>query len=311
MITKFLPGHDFRIISGVAVDEPEDVYIEIHFSSTMNCTDVQSKISFESSTENKQTAQLKNGTVACEAVDRTILTTWTGSIPTAWIFKANLTNVYNGVHSVTIDNVTNVSGDFTNARDTFLFRTGQMDNPVVFPRHANFTTGLLQQHIDGTFYISHKAAGATSWRASLDWGSSYSRWQPYTGGDSNLTSPDWTGTTAQAWNGHHVQVQYHDVISGSSDYVQHSELDPNQTPRRFPHLWAQGPFNQYGYDAGVGNEFKLTLSGSWRFDFMTEWPAVFQISEWGSVFTIKMMRWPILMSSSEPRQETRPNWTIR
>lgn len=76
-------------------------------------------------------------------------------------------------------------------------------------------------------------------------------------------------------------MQYFNRASGSSDYYQHGDLDPKQTPRRFPHLWAEGPFNQYGYDAGMANQFHLDDSGLWRFHFMTEWPAVFQVNAWG------------------------------
>ncbi len=162
--------------------------------------------------------------------------------------------------------------------DKFLFRTGQIDNPIVFPQEANYTLALLHQNDDGSLYVSHKAAGADSWRYSLDW-SHFSDWMPYTGGNDTLQPKNWTGTSAQAWEGEHLIVQYHSVMSGSSDYVQHGDLASySGPPRRLPHLFAEGPFNQYGYDAGLANSFALTDDGWWTYNFMTEWPTIFQIS---------------------------------
>lgn len=280
MITKFLPGHDFRIISSVAADKPEDIPIELHFSAEMDCNKVASSLSFSSTTENGEQAQLKNSTFNCTTIPLTLLTSWQGSIPTVWTFKANITNVYNGVHSITVNNATSINGTFTNARDTFLFRTGQPDNPIAFPRLANYTLELLHQQDNGSLYVSHKAAGADFWRYTLDW-THYSDWIPYTGGNSTLAPVVWSGTSDQAWTGHHVILQYHNKLSGSSDYYQHGDLDQSQTARRFPHLFAEGPFNQYGYDAGIANAFRLDSPGIWKYDFVTEWPAVMQVNVWG------------------------------
>lgn len=104
---------------------------------------------------------------------------------------------------------------------------------------------------------------------------------PYNAGSNALAPLVWSGTSAQAWNGSHVIVQYHNKLSGSSDYYQHGDLDPG-TSRRFPHLFGQGPYNQYGYDAGIPSTFEYLLpSGLWKWNFMTEWPAIFQINVWG------------------------------
>jgi alpha-1,3-glucan synthase len=105
---------------------------------------------------------------------------------------------------------------------------------------------------------------------------------PYTGGNSSLAPKNWTGTSRQAWQGEHVIVQYYNRLSGSSDYIQHGDLEKDVTPRRLPHLFTHGPFNQYGYDAGVANDFKLDATdGLWKYHFMTEWPAIAQINQWG------------------------------
>lgn len=282
MITDFKPGHDARLISAVGPGQNETVKIELHFSAEMDCNALASSIEISSTTESKVTANLDNSTVKCEKTDGTATNTIVGSIPSAWKLSANLTNVWNGVHSVTVRNATTSDGSMsTHTTDTFLFRVGQLDNPVVFPREANYTLQLLHRYPNDTLYVSHKAAGADSWRYTLDW-TTYSDWMPYYGGNSTLSSKNWSGTKAQAWNDEHVILQYHNRLSGSSDYVQHGDLsagDKLRTPRRLPHLFAQGPFNQYGFDAGLDNEFHQSSDGIWRWNFMAEWPGILQLSE--------------------------------
>ena len=47
-------------------------------------------------------------------------------------------------------------------------------------------------------------------------------------------------------------------------------------------MFFQGPYNQYGFDAGLHNELDLDDNdGLWKFNFMTEWPALAQINVWG------------------------------
>ena len=76
-------------------------------------------------------------------------------------------------------------------------------------------------------------------------------------------------------------MQYWSRLTGSSDHVQHADLE-DTTPRRFPHLFWQGPYNQYGFDAGLDNELKLDdTDGLWKFNWMTEWPAIAQLNVWG------------------------------
>lgn len=105
---------------------------------------------------------------------------------------------------------------------------------------------------------------------------------PYTGGNTSLQKQPWSGTKAQEWPGQHVRVQYWSRASGSSDHFQEGEpYGSNVLPRRFPHLFVHGPFNQYGYDAGIANEMKQDRNGSWTYNFMTEWPAQFQVNVWG------------------------------
>lgn len=42
-----------------------------------------------------------------------------------------------------------------------------------------------------------------------------------------------------------------------------------------------GPFNLWGFDAGVQNEMTLNSDGLWTYDFMADWPAYVQVNLWG------------------------------
>jgi alpha-1,3-glucan synthase len=53
-------------------------------------------------------------------------------------------------------------------------------------------------------------------------------------------------------------------------------------PRRYPHLFAEGLFNSFGFDQGLKNDFHLDpIDGAWKFHLMTEWPSTLQVNVWG------------------------------
>jgi alpha-1,3-glucan synthase len=284
MITRFLPGHDARVLSQAPPGGQENITIEIHFSTEMDCNSVTAAIQINSTTEDLRIAQLEKDTVQCtSAKDDAGQPDYVARLPTAWVWKANLTNVSNGIHQVTIGNATASGGQsFTNSVDHFLVRIGQPDNPVVF-RDANYTRALIHQDSEGSLYIGQKAAGADMWRYSTNWGgSSWSEWMGYRGGNNTLDVRPFSGTKAQNWSDTHIVVQYWSKMAGSSAIIQHADLGRDTLPpRRFPHLSAMGPFNQYGYDAGLKNEIKQQQSGYWEFHFMSEFPDLFQLNVWG------------------------------
>jgi alpha-1,3-glucan synthase len=54
-------------------------------------------------------------------------------------------------------------------------------------------------------------------------------------------------------------------------------------PRRYPHLFAEGPFNKFGFDQGLKNDFYLDPhDGIWKFYLMAEWPSTLQVNVWGT-----------------------------
>ena len=284
MVTKFVPGHDARLNSTVQLGQQEKVPVELHFSVPMDCDSITNNIKFNSTTEDNKTPSVDKTSVTCLTVAATDVPRFVGGVATQWTWKANLINVSNGVHQITIQNIPaqKTEDGNTNSTDRFMFRIGQPDNPMVFSKTANYTKALLHQDSQGNLYVSQKAAGADSFRYSTNWGSSYSNWTSYVGGNTSIVEQPWTGTNKQAWSGKHIIMQYWSRMTGSSDHIQEADLDDKTTPRRFPHLFWQGPYNQYGFDAGLKNNLILDPADSmWKFDFMTEWPTLAQVNVWG------------------------------
>jgi alpha-1,3-glucan synthase len=64
--------------------------------------------------------------------------------------------------------------------------------------------------------------------------------------------------------------------------VQHADLDDyNSWPRRWPHVFTEGSWNQYGYDSGLANQMRLDSNGFWEFRWMADWPTQVIVNVWG------------------------------
>ena len=288
-ITKFNPGHDARILSA-GNGGAQNLSIELLFSDEMDCYATQNAITVTSTTEDDLIPSLSD--VTCQSVnDSSVrISEYTGSInvtnqiPAVWKITGNIGNVSDGIHLLNVANTTNLLGnDSTNAIHHFLFRVGTIDNPMVFPRTANYSSNLFHRANNGTLYIAHKAAGADKFRYSTNWGSTWSEWLTYRAGNYTIEEMDWSGTKAQRWSGQHVQVEYWSQKTGSSNHAQQGDLaDTVETPRRWPHVFIHGSFNQYGYDSGLDQTMWQNRSGIWQYNFMTEWPSELQCNVWGS-----------------------------
>jgi alpha-1,3-glucan synthase len=280
-ITNVLPKHDARIESSVAANEPNTIPIEIHFSSPMDCDSVKNSLTFSSTTHHGQIPCMNTSTINCMTVHFDA-PTLAGGIATTWIFSANLTNVYDGVHTFTVNNASARDGSHTNTVDRFMFRIGQNDNPIIFPATANYTRGVLQQNPEGDLYIVPKAPGAEKFRYSTNWGSSWSDWTDYTGQNHTIIPQPWSGTNQQQWTGEHVILNFWSAKTGSSDHVQHSDRGRDDLPpRRWPHVSLHGSWNQYGYDIGLPNTMKQDDDGLWNFYLMAEYPTELVVNVWG------------------------------
>lgn len=283
MMTKFSPGHDARIESKVATDGKENVEIEFQFSEKLDCDQVTENLLITSTTEDNSTARLDESSVSCTAVSGDS-PKYIGEIPSAWSWKGKLIDVANGVYAVTVQNASTADGDrFTDSIDRVMFRIGQKDNPIVFPRSANYARdSLFKDSGSGFLRVDHKAPGADKWRYSSNWGSTWSKWKTYKGGSTNLNKQPWSGTKRQKWDGDHVILQYWSKLAGSSNHIQHTDIRRSKhPPRRFPHLFAMGEFNVFGSDPGAKDEFRQGDDGLWMFHLIAEWPTNFQVNVWG------------------------------
>jgi alpha-1,3-glucan synthase len=279
MVTKFLPGHDFPHL----IDDKDDsgtVNVSLHFNAEMDCKMLTQNITIVSSTFSNLTARVDEDSVTCGNMTVNERAPYVGAIASAWSWSARLIDVADGVHQIVItDAITADGGSSTGSTDKFLVRVGRVDNPIVHLA-ANYSQSLLSQDDHGKHTLSHRAAGADKWRYSLNWGSSWSDWQDLAEVNVTLEEQPWSGTKLQEWKGSHVMVQYWSRLLGSSSFVQHGDVD-FEHERRFPHLFANGAFNQFGFDAGSRNQFTFQTGGMWSWHFMNEWPATLQLNVWG------------------------------
>ncbi|KAK4145101.1 glycosyltransferase [Dichotomopilus funicola] len=287
MITRFEPGHDFPMD---ATDREGSIDIAIEYNVEMDCDSVSkalsaivtvdgtkdpSEVKFDTPKCNKNTAVSKNKNKKIP---------YTGAIQSSWRLETTLRNVPDGIVKVSVASNATTKADAsvsTSATDHFLIRFGRGTNPVVFPA-SNYSRELLSME-GSTMYVQHNAAGATHWRYSTNWASSWSDWIPYDSANprSKLTKLPWKGTGLQEWTGDHLTVQYYSRPLGSSAFMQHSDSGDIVYERGFPHIRIHGPYNKWGYDAGLPGSMDLVGHRQWSLHFMYEWPAAFQLNIWG------------------------------
>ncbi|EFQ35820.1 alpha amylase [Colletotrichum graminicola M1.001] len=276
-ITGFEPGHDAPIDSTNANGQ---IPIALKFSTEMDCDAVtkavSARVTVDANTENALTFD----TPVCGSMNPIEKDSYIGAIASVWKWSANLQNVPDGIVKITANNITAPGGTTTKAVDHFLIRFGKPFNPVVFPATANYSRSLMQES-GGVYYINHAAPGATKFRYSTNWGSSWSNWQPYTGARQRMIPQSWDGTDLQKWKGEHLMVQYYSKPLGSSSFVQHSDSSDIPYSRQWPHIFLHGPFNKWGYDAGLPNLMNQVDNNLWELHFMYEWPAQIQLNIWG------------------------------
>lgn len=281
VMTKFVPGHDARIMSTA---DNDTVDVEFHFSDIMDCDSLTNNLQITSTSPNKAVAEIRPGTISCANVNGDSGSGLVGARNSVWKWSAKL-SAPNGIHMLTVQNVTSEDGtSSTDSVDHLMIRIGKVDNPIVFPRQANYSYDVLGK--DGNdLQVTHTAAGADKWRYSLNWASSWSDWMNYDSEVSKLDSQPWSGTSKQKWSGEHVILQYWSQMAGSSSHQQHGDLNwHGKPPRRFPHLFAHGDFNDFGLDGGISSNFEQDDDGIWKFHFMTEWKinvSDIQVNVWG------------------------------
>ncbi|CAN8104147.1 unnamed protein product [Discula destructiva] len=278
-ITGVVPSHDSRLLADVELGQQQVVPIELHFSTSMKCDSVTNSLVINSTTQDGITAQLATDTISCTSVEQSTITTLVGEPATVFKWSADLENVSHGIHTITVNNASTANGSFTDSNDRFIFRIGEISNPVVFPT-ANYSSTLLHRDETGNLFITPAAPGADQLRYSTTWGSSWSSWVSYTGDNLTLEDQAWSGASAQKWAGQHVEVQFWSRAAGSAEHFQHGDLDASIT-RRWPHAFVLGSWNQWGYDNGLKSEMDLSSNGTWELNLAVEWPTNTTVNVWG------------------------------
>lgn len=201
VITGVTPSHDSRIPATAELGQQQNVSVELQFSMAMDCDSVASSLALSSTTQDDVAANLISDTISCGSVEPNASSSYVGAPATLWKFSAELGNVSHGIHTITVSNASAENGSSTNSVDRFMFRIGDLSNPLVFPT-ANYSRTLLHRDEDtGDLFITPAAPGADKFRYSTNWGSSWSSWLSYTGENTTLESQDWSGTNAQKWDG--------------------------------------------------------------------------------------------------------------
>ncbi|KAJ6007917.1 hypothetical protein N7540_011893 [Penicillium herquei] len=284
-ITSFSPGHDARLVSQGT--KGETVRIGFEFSQKMNCENITNSLTITSKALDEKVSLLNTSSISCESIEETEVVSWPGALTSVFRYEADLSNVFPGVHQVTLSNVTTADGNkSTGSVDHFLFRIGKQNNPMIWPQLANYSRTLLFDNPSSDtdpLSVTPQAPGADMWRYSLDFGATFSDWMTYTGFNTSIPGKNWTGTAKQAWEGEHILAQYWSKLTGSSAHWQHGDTHwADSPPRRFPNFWIEGEFNQYGYDAGYSNQMALSnTTGQWEIHFMGEWPQQVAFNAWG------------------------------
>ena len=106
VVTKFLPGHDYRMLSS------KNISFEIHFSQPMDCDQITNTIQINSTTAGGEVPQVDTGSVQCSNISaaKADHSPWCGAVDTTFIYAANLVNVSDGIHQISVNNITSANG---------------------------------------------------------------------------------------------------------------------------------------------------------------------------------------------------------
>ncbi|EPX71067.1 alpha-1,3-glucan synthase Mok13 [Schizosaccharomyces octosporus yFS286] len=276
-VTSFSPAHDARLLN-----ENGQQKFQIMFSEEMDCDEISRKLSFISKTETGTSMELDKDSVVCQRVNQSNNEYYFGYPTAKFEWSGLLKNIDDGVHQIVLPEV-QTSNHLTKSDSLYriTLRFGKHDNPMVF-QNATRVPDLLIEEND-KLYIKHKAAGADLFRYSFDFGLSWSEWEHYQGSFTECTLFA-RNISRKTWVGHHVSVQYWNRITASPNHIQEGSIGKLGS---FPHLYMNGPYNEWGFDAGIPNKLKFNDDFTWRKSIISEiFPSklqfnVYNVDEYG------------------------------
>ena len=110
-ITQFIPGHDYRLLSGPG-DANATVNIAFEFNVVMNCDAVTASITLNMSSSG-QNITPTIGNVQCNTISQNSSTNASNVLVSTWSWSATLTNLPDGVLTITVDNPPAGTGNAT------------------------------------------------------------------------------------------------------------------------------------------------------------------------------------------------------
>jgi alpha-1,3-glucan synthase len=205
MMTKFIPGHDARLLAEDGTANATTVNIAFQFNMEMNCDAITNGLTLNiSSPDTGLVPRVQEGSVQCGPVDGVGSTYLVGDVSSAWQWSGKLVNVSDGVLELTLDRVSNANNsDTTRAKDRLLIRKGSSRNVMVFPNNDYDDDSFGFDNGDYTF--THQAKGADLFRYSWNFGKNYSQWTAW----ENVTHipKDVFDNSGNWWEGQHIIVQ--------------------------------------------------------------------------------------------------------
>lgn len=275
-LTRFSPGHDARLHAESGDTNATTIDIVLEFNTPMSCTSVTGGISFNMASSGQgSTPTINQSSVKCANVTNPVAPLLPGDSPSAWSWSATLNNVPDGILEIMINNVgTEDNQRFTGNIDHLLVRKGSSKNVMVFP-HADYDNEAFG-YSNGEYTFTHKALGADRFRYSWNYGKNWTEWKAY---EAVTTIPGsiFEKNDVIFWEGQHIIMQYWSELASSSTAVVHADRG-HSNPRRVPQFIARGPFNTWGFDAGIDAQFTQKDSGVWELPIMATWPTYVQLN---------------------------------
>ncbi|CAB90796.2 cell wall alpha-1,3-glucan synthase Mok11 [Schizosaccharomyces pombe] len=274
-ITKFSPSHDSRLVIPL-----EKLRIIVEFSEEMDCKSISKSLLITSKTLNGDSPVLDESSVTCQKINDKDRVRFSGQSSSLFRWSATFSNIADGIHRISFNNASTADGkDFTHSVDHFLLRVGSLNNPIVFSS-ANYSYDLLQKE-NNSVYIKHAAIGADMFRYSLDFGSTWTEWQTYDGNNTYCNLSGWSQSSRYGWKGHHIMVQYWSELTGSSNYMQESDLE-YPYKRWFPHVFMDSDYTQWTHDSDIRNRMLPLENGSFLgYHIADVYPSALQFNVWG------------------------------
>ncbi|KAF9464738.1 modular protein with glycoside hydrolase family 13 and glycosyltransferase family 5 domains [Collybia nuda] len=277
-ITKFIPGHDHRILSNPTDVNATTIDISLEFNVAMDCDSVTQSISLDMTSSGKGGAP-KLTNVNCGAVAKPDPARLPGGAASIWAWSATLRDFPDGVLTINVNNPSAASGNFsTGAIDHLLLRKGSLDNVMVFPESDYDSTGSFG-FSNGQYIFTHRAYGADTFRYSANFGQNWTEWRKW----EDVTTIDASSfkNTSHFWQGDHIVVQYWSQATLAVGHVVHADYGYTGAHRRVPQFLARGPFNNWGFDKGISSLMTQNSDGQWELEIMAAWPTYVQLNVWG------------------------------